>query len=162
MDEIADICNNPLISGFQLETYFFPTGRIFCPNWPIFTFSLYNTFHGYFYFVKIIYFIMTCWNLNRHSDYTSSKIIDVFDERRRITCLILFNLLTSSLVIQNLTRACINASPCTDPETSLWWHSVYLEPYNNQKNNKSVKTFSEHSTELSIDLDNKKKTFYWK
>ena len=47
---------------------------------------------------------MTCWNLNRHSDYTSSKIIDVFDERMRITCLISFNLLTSSLVITESHR----------------------------------------------------------
>ena len=36
-DEIADFCDNPLISSFQLEKIIFPVGNIFFPNWAPFS-----------------------------------------------------------------------------------------------------------------------------
>lgn len=65
MDEIADFCDNPLISSFQLEKIIFPVGNIFFSNWalfrpncPIVTFGHYDTFQCLFCFVKNIYFIV--------------------------------------------------------------------------------------------------------
>ena len=37
MDEIADFCDNPLISSFQLEKIIFPVGNIFFSNWAHFS-----------------------------------------------------------------------------------------------------------------------------
>jgi hypothetical protein len=40
MDELADFCDNPLISGFQLEKIISPVRNIFFPNWALFSAQL--------------------------------------------------------------------------------------------------------------------------